>query len=192
MGTVFSPCNILGEQTIERFAFSEKYSRETVAVRYFTFSVYCAQSIVIGLSPSFLVSVSPPPSQISHSPYLSLECVYRYLVRKISLKREEECRKCSCSKVGWWWFCSRFANIFREKKSERQNWGIFSKLLAGLLTMENALKTAKISQKGTKNGNTVLHSPFLLSRSRTDESIPLPPSLSSSCFPLPLFLGQDE
>ena len=58
--------------------------------------------------------------------------------------------------------------------------------------MENALKTVKISQKGTKNGNTVLHSPFLLSRSRSDESIPPPPSLSSSCFPLPLFLGQDE
>ena len=75
VGTVFSPCNIPGEQTIERFAFSEKYSRETVAVRCFTFSLYGAQSIVIGLSPSFLASVSPPLSQISHSPYLSRVCI---------------------------------------------------------------------------------------------------------------------
>ncbi len=87
VGTVFSPCNILGEQTIERFAFSEKYSRETIAVRYFTFSVYGAQSIVIGLSPSFPVSVSPPPSQISHSPYLSRVCTYIDILSEKYLSR---------------------------------------------------------------------------------------------------------
>ncbi len=87
VGTVFSPCNILGEQTIERFAFSEKYSKETVAVRYFAFSVYCAQSIVIGLSPSFLVSVSPPSSQISHFPYLSRVCTYIDILSEKYLSR---------------------------------------------------------------------------------------------------------